>query len=133
MNQVTKQRLIYGGIGLVVLSAIGYGVYKYIDKKSFKTKSTKQKEKELKKLFGVPVNFSTEGYVNVRSSPKVDNKGFMDYKTNLIAKVSSNPIGTVLDRVKGKDGYFWYKIELRKPVRGITEGYVREDVVDIKS
>lgn len=133
MDAKTKKYLMIGGIATVVLSGAGFGVYKLIKKKTYNTSSSKQKQKEEKKLITKTVSYGSEGYVNVRSSPKVDNEnwGRFDFSHNLIKQVKSNPVGSILSRVKGEDGYYWYKISLSEPVNGKDEGYVREDAVVI--
>lgn len=133
MDAQTKKYLMIAGVATVVLSGAGFGIYHLVKKKSYKTSSSKQKKKEEQKLIDRVVHYGNEGYVNVRSSPKVDNEnwGRFDFSHNLIQKVSSNPVGNILSRVKGADGYFWYKISLNQPFNGHTTGYVREDAVVI--
>lgn len=133
MEAKTKNYLMIGGIATVVLSGASYGAYMYFKKKGYNTSSSKQKKKEEEKLVTKTVSYGAEGYVNVRSSPKIDNEnwGKFDFSHNLIKKVSSNPVGSILERVKGEDGYYWYKISLTQPANGKSEGYVREDAVII--
>ncbi|MBQ21675.1 MAG: hypothetical protein CMD31_13050 [Flavobacteriales bacterium] len=133
MDAKTKKYLLIGTIATVVLSGAGYGAYRYFKKKGYTTSSSKQKEKEEEKLLTKTVSYGAEGYANVRSSPKVDNEnwGRFDFSHNLIKKVNTNPVGSILERVKGEDGYYWYKISLTVPVNGKNEGYVREDAVII--
>ena len=134
MEAKTKKYLMIGGIAAVVLSALGFGAYKVIKKKSHNTSSNKQKTKEEQKLIGKLVSYGSEGYINVRSTPKVDNEnwGALDFSHNLIKQVKSNPVGSIVERVKGEDGYYWYKISLSKTVEGKSEGYVREDAVTVE-
>lgn len=134
MEEKTKNYVIIGGIATLVLSALGFGVYKLVKKKSHDTTSNKQKKKEEQKLVGKLIHYGSEGYVNVRSSPKVDNEnwGKFDFSHNLIKQVSTNPVGSITERLKGEKGYFWYKIILHKAVEGKTEAYVREDAVVVK-
>lgn len=107
MKIVTTKNIVIGGIGIVVLGA-AYGIYWYLNKSS-------------DKLIGKKVNYGNEGYVNVRSSPKIDK--------NLIKKATSNPVGKINKVVQGEDGYAWYEIKISGT--GQT-GYVREDAVTIK-
>jgi len=134
MEEKTKKYLMIAGIATVVISGAGFGVFKLLKKKSYTTSSNKQKKKEEQKLMSKQVNYGSEGYVNVRSSPKVDNEnwGRFDFSHNLIKQIKSNPVGNILSRVKGEDGYFWYKISLDQPVNGKSEGYVREDAVVVE-
>lgn len=134
MEEKTKKYLMIAGIATVVISGAGFGVFKLLKKKSYTTSSNKQKKKEEQKLMSKQVSYGSEGYVNVRSSPKVDNEnwGRFDFFHNLIKQVKSNPVGSILSRVKGEDGYFWYKINLDQPVNGKSEGYVREDAVVVE-
>ena len=73
-----------------------------------------------------------ESFVNVRTSPKVDNLSLFDWDDNLIGKVEKNPVGNVVSSIIGDDGYRWYRVDLRVPLDGKSEGYVREDAVEIK-
>ena len=75
---------------------------------------------------------SDEGFVNVRTTPKVDNFSVFDWDDNLLGKISVNPVGTVVTKVTGDDGYRWYRINLRLPIDGKKEGYVREDAITLK-
>ena len=134
MDAKTKKYLIIGGVAAVVVALAGFGVHKFIKNRKNRTTSGKQKEREEQKLIGKKVHYGSEGYVNVRSSAKVDNENWtsMDYSHNLLTQAESNPVGTILERLKGEDGYYWYKIKLTKPVGGKTEGYVREDAVVVQ-
>jgi len=134
MDAKTKKYLIIGGVAAVVVALAGFGVHKFIKNRKNRTTSGKQKEREEQKLIGKKVHYGSEGYVNVRSSAKVDNENWtsMDYSHNLLTQAESNPVGTILERLKGEDGYYWYRIKLTKPVGGKTEGYVREDAVVVQ-
>jgi len=134
MDAKTKKYLIIGGVAAVVVALAGFGVHKFIKNRKNRTTSGKQKEREEQKLIGKKVHYGSEGYVNVRSSAKVDNENWtsMDFSHNLLTQAESNPVGTILERLKGEDGYYWYKIKLTKPVGGKTEGYVREDAVVVQ-
>ena len=133
--KLKKEHQLYiatGGIA-VVLGAIGISFYK-IYKKIANPSAATRVDKENKQLKNLPVNVGKEGYVNVRSYPKIDNKNYvaLDFTDNLLQEVSTNPIGYILERLKGEDGYYWFKIKLETPVNGKSEGYVREDVVIIE-
>lgn len=134
MDAKTKKYLVIGGVATVVVVLAGFGVNKFIRKRKNRTTSVKQKERAERKLIGKKVHYGSEGFVNVRSSSKVDNENWitMDFSHNILTQAESNPVGTILERLKGEDGYYWYKINLTKPVAGKTEGYVREDAVVVK-
>ena len=134
MDAKTKKYLIIGGVATVVVALAGFGVHKFIKNRKNRTTSGKQKEREEQKLIGKKVHYGSEGYVNIRSSAKVDNENWtsMDFSHNLLTQAESNPVGTILERLKGEDGYYWYKIKLTKPVGGKTESYVREDAVVVQ-
>ena len=134
MDAKTKKYLIIGGVATVVLALAGFGVHKFIKNRKNRTTSGKQKEREEQKLIGKKVHYGSEGYVNVRSSAKVDNENWttMAFSHNLLTQAESNPVGTILERLKGEDGYYWYRIKLTKTVGGKAEGYVREDAVVVQ-
>ncbi len=131
MKAIPKKYLIIGG-GVLLTGLASFGIYKLIKYKNNPSaeKRTKQIEKE---LIETAVNVGSEGYVNVRSSPKVDNEDWkrLDFKTNLLKKETSSPVGIIEKRVKGEAGYFWYKLQLEKAIGGKSIGYVREDAVEI--
>ncbi len=131
MKAIPKKYLIIGS-GVALAGLASWGIYKIIQKANNPSaeKRTKKIEKE---LMSTEVNVGSEGYVNVRSSPKVDNENWrkLDFKTNLLKKETSSPVGTIEKRVKGEDGYFWYKLQLTKAIGGKSIGYVREDAVEI--
>ena len=126
--------MIIGGVATLVVTLAGIALHKFIESRKYRSKSDRQKEKEEARLIGKKVHYGSEGYVNVRSTPKVDNQNLpvWDFSDNIIAQLQSNPIGTLLERIKGEDGYYWYRIQLTRPVAGKTEGYVREDAVKIQ-
>jgi len=126
----TKKYIIKGSVAVTVLALVGFGLYKLM--KNRKTGNSTQREE--KKLTGMKIHYGSEGYVNVRSSPRVDNEnyGAFDFSHNLIGQVDTNPVGTIMERTKGEDGYFWYKVKLTRPLNGKTEGYVREDAVVVQ-
>jgi len=80
------------------------------------------------------IHVGSDGYTNVRSSPKVDNESWarLDFKTNLLGKINNNPVGAIQKKLTGEDGYHWFEIELDKPLMGQTTGYVREDAITIQ-
>ena len=125
----TKKQLIIGGISLVGVLGAAFGISRFVKAKKHKTSDAKEKEKQTDKLVGLTVNYGEEGYVNVRSAPKIDNTGWFDSTHNIIKKAKSNPVGTVIQRVNGEDGFSWYKIKLSGSGR---TGYVREDVIELE-
>ena len=125
----TKKQLIIGGVSLVVVIAGAFGISKFIKSKKHKTSDSKKKQSENEKLIGLKVYYGDEGYINVRSAPKIDNKGWFDNTDNIIKKSKSNPVGTIIERVKGEDGFSWYKIKLAGSSK---TGFVREDVVEFE-
>ena len=68
------------------------------------------------------------GYINIRESPKVLNGYIIN---NLIGKFTGKNIGTIKSETMGEDGYVWYLVKLDRPIDGKSEGYVREDVINI--
>ena len=134
MQERIKKYLIVGGVATVVVTLAGIASHKFIESRKYRSKSDRQKEKEAGRLIGKNVHYGSEGYVNVRTAPKVDNQNppALDFSDNILAQVQSNPVGTILERIKGEDGYFWYRIGLTRPLGGKTGGYVREDAVKIQ-
>ncbi|MBL4574819.1 MAG: hypothetical protein JKY51_01805 [Opitutaceae bacterium] len=131
MKAIPKKYLMIGG-GVVLAGLASFGIYKLIQHK--KNPSAEKRAKKIEKeLVAASVNVGSDGYVNVRSSPKVDNESWtrLDFTTNLLKKETSSPVGTIEKRVKGADGYFWYKLQLEKAIGGKSTGYVREDAVEI--
>jgi hypothetical protein len=129
LHPKTKTQLIIGGISLVVLIGGAIGISKYIKSKKHKTSDSKKKKFEDEKLEGILVNYGNEGYVNIRRSPKIDNTGWFDSTHNIIKKAKKNPVGTVLERVNGEDGFSWYKIKITGSDK---TGFVREDAVNVE-
>jgi hypothetical protein len=88
-------------------------------------------------LIGKKVSISDLGYTNVRSTASIDD-GYIGswfglrVGGNVIGEVSTNPVGTILDTKSGDDGFIWYKIKLNKSIDGISDGWVREDAVNLK-
>ncbi len=129
MHPKTKKQLLIGGISLIATIGGTFGIVKYLKAQKYKTTKSKTKEAEDKKLVERKVYTGDEGYVNIRSAPNIDNKGFFDNTDNIIRKASSNPVGTIIEKVNGKDGFSWYKIKLTDSSH---VGYVREDAIKIK-
>ena len=121
------------GGGVLIAGVLSFGIYKLIIRDT-KPDPKKKEEKEEKKLQRKVVHLAGANYVNVRSSPQVDNTRYWkgDFKTNLLAEVDTNPVGEILARVKGSGEYYWYKLKLNTPIKGKTIGYVREDVVVVQ-
>jgi hypothetical protein len=133
MKQITKKQLKIGGITLGTI-VVGIGLIILI-KKLAKPSNKQRINRENKKLKDTNVNVGSEGYVNVRSSPTIDTKNWLrlDNTTNLLKKVTASPVGKIEKRIKGKDGYYWYQLELATPINGKATGYVREDAVEIET
>jgi len=133
MKQITKKQLKIGGIALGTI-VVGVGLVVLI-KKMVKPSNKQRISKEDRKLKNTNVNIGSEGYVNVRSSPTIDTKNWLrfDNTTNLLKKVTASPVGKIEKRIKGKDGYYWYQLELVAPINGKATGYVREDAVEIET
>lgn len=129
LHPKTKQQLIIGGISLVAVIGAAFGISKWVKAKKHKTSDTNDKEKVNDKLVGLTVNYGEQGYVNVRTAPKIDNTGWFDTAHNIIRKATSNPVGTVMERVSGNDGFSWYKIKLTDSQK---TGYVREDAIELE-
>jgi len=151
MNPRTKT-YIKVGVGLAVTGAILYFGYKFIDKKITEKKIAKDKAKadaekppqtnpgevkpdEIKTTTGKTA-YPKGQYVNVRSSPNVDN----GWWNNFIGKIMKDK---VLEGSISGDGYVWYRIgviganlvddkDLGKAKKNSTTGYVREDAVILK-
>ena len=131
MKAIPEKYLIIGG-GVALASLASFGIYKLIQQKN--NPSTERRVKKIEKeLAAAVVNVGSNGYANVRTSPKVDNEDWkrLDFTTKKKKKVTVNPVGTIEKRVKGGDGYFWYKLQLERVVEGKSIGYVREDAVEI--
>ncbi len=128
MKPELKQQLLIGTLTLAIVSAGVYGVYRWIRSEKHRTRSPKDKEKSDERLVGQQVHFGEEGYVNVRKEPKIDNTGILDRTHNILKKVRTNPVGTIMKRVSGEDGYSWYHIQLADSEK---TGYVREDAVKL--
>jgi hypothetical protein len=87
-------------------------------------------------------------YVNVRSSPVVDNSslgGIFSLGKNFVGAIfSPDQVGKVLEAAIQGDGKVWYRVsidatklkkspdDLGSPTKSTKEGWVREDVVTIK-
>jgi hypothetical protein len=129
-----KGYIIIGGISILAIAgSIGYVMYRK-KQKSTSVKEGKETGTGGYTIIGKTVVAGKEGYVNVRTSPEVDNESVWswDFENNLLGKVTDNPIGTILKSLKGNDGYIWYEVQLNKTIDGKSSGYVREDAVVIK-
>jgi hypothetical protein len=133
MKAIPKKYLMIGG-GITLAGIVSFGIYKLVQRRNNPSSERRTKKIE-KELMETAVNVGSDGYVNVRSSPKVDNENWtrLDFTTNLLKKVTTNPVGTITKRVKGEDGYFWYKIQLEKTIGKKSTGYVREDAIEISN
>ena len=109
-----------------------------IRKQSNKKETTKKKK--------IEVVFPTKelGFVNVRTSPKVDDGQVLPLigrvSSNLLTKVegSNTPIGTIISTAKDNSTdppETWYKLRLDPILAKKTDyrnGYVHSDYVDVK-
>lgn len=77
-------------------------------------------------------------YTNVRSSPKIEDPSVLGYlgaifgstpTSNIIGRVTQNPVGVIQQSQTSDDGYTWYLVKLNKNLEGKTTGYVREDAI----
>ena len=50
---------------------------------------------------------------------------------NLITSFKGDYLGKIKQEVMGADGYVWYLVTFPSPLKGKTQGYVREDVIEI--
>tara|TARA_R110001592_G_scaffold29277_5_gene106327 strand:+ start:1516 stop:1917 length:402 start_codon:yes stop_codon:yes gene_type:complete len=129
-----KKYIFWTVTGLVVVTGLSIGIPMLLSNKTGDGKkgdldeggknTVKDKEIEL-----------VDTYVNIRSSPEVDNKNYCnrwgygyDCVDNIITKWTTKKIGKVLASVK-TDEYYWFKIAIAGDENNI--GYVREDVVKI--
>lgn len=150
MEANTKKIVIYSALAIV---GIGLSVYTFK-----KIKNTIQRNRGDRDKPGTPdeqpynpqtqfklVKLGQQGYVNVRSTPLVpETMNYLDWlvtpweylqdktKSNLIGKVTTNPVGFVSKEEKGADGYLWYRIQLYKPIGETKYAWVREDAVTIE-
>lgn len=125
-----KKKYIYIGAGFIALAVAASIAYQVIKKKK-NVSSGNEIGTGGKSLIGSSVYVGSSGYVNIRTSPKVDNVNVLslDFDDNVLGKSSESPVGKIIKQVKGDDGYFWYEIELSKSIEGKTTGFVREDAV----
>ena len=128
MKTEHRQQIAIGSLTLLIVAAGLYGMSRWVKSRRNRTRSPKDKKKTDDRLIGREVHFGEAGYVNVRKQPVIDNVGVFDRSHNILKKASKNPVGTVLKRVSGEDGYSWYQIRLTGSEQS---GYVREDVVTI--
>lgn len=172
---MTKQGWIKIGIysvGALALSGATAFTINQIRKKRFSSahKGVGTKESD---LIGKTVELGSNGFANIRSTPEIPNSGLdlkdvrwydvlslgasyagrqaYDYTTsysgsNLVTVIRTNPVGTITNVVKGKDGWNWYKISYKGgeasdgtlgsailAASGTQRtGYVREDAVNVK-
>lgn len=164
--QPKTKKFIGIGVTLTITAIAIYFGYKFIDKKITEARLRKAKIKDEKEnpiintetptiepnkipaLIGKIVYPKPTGdkYVNVRSSPNVDNSWGLFFMSprNFIGKVySPNAVGKIIEVIISGEGYTWYKIApttanlkddttLGKADKKATTGYVREDNVIIK-
>jgi hypothetical protein len=130
---MTKKQ-IYIASGVVVAGVATYMIYQAINSRIKKDKNVnegKETEHGGGTLVGKTVNYlPSNNFVNVRTSPKVDSWGGGDWGTNLLGKVTTNPVGKIKSQTL-VDSYFWYEISLNTPIKGQLIGYVREDAVKV--
>ena len=134
MKKIVKVSIIAGS-SFLVLGTLAYLVSKKIKKKQL-DKPCRGKDCE-EDLAGLEV-YTLGSYANVRSTAEVDDKSgcfgsyCWDNETNLIGKVDSGLIGTIITAVTGEDKLNWYKVNLAKPLNWKSVGFVREDVITVK-
>ena len=112
------------------------------EKTKCKGEDCEQKEVEVPSqaadLIGKEVNVSSkEGYTHIRQTPVIDGTSRCVFDLcylsgNVLAKVDSNPIGTIVDAKIGSDSYLWYKVKPKTVIEGVDTGWVREDAVSFK-
>src|SRR3989338_6910290 len=137
--------LIAGSI--LVLTAIGIGIYLIVKKPSDEKDETDDKEKEnelknglsqIKNRVLYPKRAWQGGwdYTNVRSTASVNTESaWYDPFDNLLTTIGAGtPIGKVISETTGvynSHPYRWFKVKLTKPVGfwGTEEGFVRADTV----
>lgn len=92
-----------------------------------------------------------QGYTYVRSTPEIkevsasigtwwDTLGlsttemlqYVSKNTNKIGKISFGKIGIITGQAQDAEGHLWYKVQLAQPLKGKTQGWVREDVIFIQ-
>jgi len=165
--QPKTKKFIGIGVTLTITAIVIYFGYKFIDKKITEARLRKAKIKDEKEnpiintetptiepnkipaMIGktaYPKSTRIDKYVNVRSSPKVDNSWglYTMNPKNFIGKVySPNAVGKVLEVIINGEGATWYKIApitanfkddttLGTADKTATTGYVREDNVILK-
>ena len=121
------KKVKYGIIAGVSLIAIGFGSY-YL-RNAWKKRRLNRPCKGrrcVKSLVGKSVRPSGVE-VNVRESAEVKT-GWSD---NLITSFKGDYLGKIKQEVMGADGYVWYLVTFPSPLKGKTQGYVREDVIEI--
>lgn len=159
MSDTTKTILIATGIvaatvgGIIIANKIKKNRW---GKGKKRHKDTKFNPKNQIKLALV----GEQGYANIRKSPKIDDvsawetasnplgwfsplgnvvaaEELLAKHSNLIGKVKSGTIGTIIEERKGDKGHYWVKVKLAKPIKSYNKktynyGWVREDVIRIK-
>ena len=164
--QPKTKKIIAIGVTLTITGIVIYFGYKFIDKKIMEkrlrdaktneekvnpiinTEAPKIEPNKIPAMIGKIVYPKPTGdkYVNVRSSPDVDNSwGIYGISPrNFIGRVySPNAVGKIIEVIISGEGYTWYKIApttanlkddttLGKADKKATTGYVREDNVIIK-
>lgn len=135
----TKKTIIISSSIATVLFG-GYLLAMYIKRKPTNKgdkKDKKNRNPQTSNLIGREVKISDLGYTNIRSSATIDD-GYIGawfgarLGGNVIGEVDTNPVGNIIDSKNGDDGLIWYKIKLKKPIEGKSEGWVREDAVNLK-
>ncbi len=136
-----KTIIIVSSLTLIVGGVIAYLTLNNSSKKGTRTvKGEDGKvtvDSQTAGLIGKTVNVSDLGYTNIRSTSKIDDGYIGEWfgariGGNVIGEVDSNPIGTIKDTKSGDDGFIWYKVKLTKSIEGKSEGWVREDAVNLK-
>lgn len=118
-----QSKVILALLGVTILGTTIFLVHKKVSGDSAKSNKNKNNQ-----LVGKQVFTTSEGYVNVRKSPEVKNSSWSSRESNLLKKAIKNPVGKILERVKGHDGHNWYSIRLNGSNQN---GFVREDAIKI--
>jgi hypothetical protein len=137
MNKKTKNIIIWSAVGAVLLGTTLYFAFR-------KPKSDEEENNDakvddaVKSLIGKNVYpSSSTGFTNVRTTPKIECIGFfawgrdLCYDTNVIVEAKERPFGTILSSTTDDKGQIWYRVKLKTPVKGQSEGFARWDAVSL--
>jgi len=129
------------GLGIAIAGALGLVIYA-VNKNSNNGTSTGGDETNQDQSLPTDIKvgdklYPSGAYVNIRSNAVVDEEESKWYNTdNFVAEKFTGFIGTVIQVLRGEDGFTWYKVKLAKPIDKYgwgtgdwTEGYVRRDAI----